>query len=114
MEKITFRDYSFDKPTIDKFTRPNQWVKFDYDNLYPERVMEIVNSSPLQKSILESKKTYIIGAGLDHTEENIYTPNMYESWDELIEKCANDFVYLNAFSVQVILNESGNRFSFFY
>lgn len=114
MEKITFRDYSFEKPYIDKFTRPNQWVKFDYDNLYPERVMEIVNSSPLQKSILESKKTYIIGAGLDHTEENIYTPNMYESWDELIEKCANDFVYLNAFAVQVILNESGNRFSFYH
>lgn len=37
-----------------------------------------------------------------------------ESWYDLIEKCTNDFVYLNAFAVQVILNESGNRFSFFY
>ena len=114
MEKITFRDYSFANPYIDKMTRQNTWVKFDLDNLYPERVMEIVNSSPLQKSILESKKTYILGAGLEPTEENIYTPNMLETWQELIEKCTNDFVYLNAFAVQVILNESGNRFSFYH
>ena len=114
MDKITFRDYSFDKPHIDNMTRKDTWVKFDYDNLYPERVLEIVNQSPLQKSILESKKTYILGAGLDKTEENIYTPNMFETWQDLIEKCANDFVYLNAFAVQVILNESGNRFSFYH
>ena len=114
MEKITFRDYSFANPYIDKMTRRDTWVKFDADNLYPERVMEIVNSSPLQKSILESKKTYILGAGLEPTDENIYTPNMLETWQELIEKCTNDFVYLNAFAVQVILNESGNRFSFYH
>lgn len=114
MEKITFRDYSFDKPYIDKFTRKDTWVKFDYDNLYPERVMELVNSSPLQKSILESKKTYILGAGLENPTENIYTPNMYETWLELLEKCCNDYVYLNAFAVQAILNESGNRWSFYH
>lgn len=114
MEKITFKDYSFYKPYIDKMTRSNTWVKFDVDNQYPERVLDMVNSSPLQKSILESKKTYILGAGLEPTQENIYTPNMFETWQELIEKCTNDFVYLNAFAVQVILNESGNRFSFYH
>lgn len=114
MDKITFRDYSFDKPYIDKMTRRDSWVKFDVDNQYPERVLDMVNSSPLQKSILESRKTYILGAGLDKVDENIYTPNMYESWIDLIEKCVSDYVYLNAFAVQVILNESGNRFSFYH
>jgi hypothetical protein len=114
MDKITFRDYSFDKPYIDKMTRKDSWVKFDYDNQYPERVLDMVNSSPLQKSILESRKTYILGAGLDKVDENVYTPNMLESWIDLIEKCVSDYVYLNAFAVQVILNESGNRFSFYH
>ena len=114
MDKITFRDYSFDKPYIDKMTRRDSWVKFDVDNQYPERVLDMVNSSPLQKSILESRKTYILGAGLDKVDENVYTPNMYESWIDLIEKCVSDYVYLNAFAVQVILNESGNRFSFYH
>ena len=114
MDKITFRDYSFDKPYIDKMTRRDSWVKFDVDNIYPERVLDMVNSSPLQKSILESRKTYILGAGLDKVDENVYTPNMLESWIDLIEKCVSDYVYLNAFAVQVILNESGNRFSFYH
>ena len=114
MDKIIFRDYSFDKPYIDKMTRRDSWVKFDVDNQYPERVLDMVNSSPLQKSILESRKTYILGAGLDKVDENVYTPNMYESWIDLIEKCVSDYVYLNAFAVQVILNESGNRFSFYH
>lgn len=114
MEKITFRDYSINPPVINKFTRKDTWVNYDYDNLYPVRVLELVNSSPLQKAILESKKTYIYGAGLEPTEENIYTPNMFDSWVELIEKCLEDYVYLNAMAVQLVLNESGNRFSFFY
>lgn len=114
MEKITFRDYTIEKPYIDKMTRQNTWVKFDYDNLYPERVLELVNSSPLQKSILESKKTYILGAGLAQTEENIYTPNMTETWADIVEKCVSDMVYLNAISIQCILNESGNRWSFYH
>lgn len=114
MEKITLRDYTIEKPYIDKMTRPNTWVKFDYDNLYPERVLELVNSSPLQKSILESKKTYILGAGLAQTEENIYTPNMTETWSEFVEKCVTDMVYLNAMAIQCILNESGNRWSFYH
>lgn len=114
MEKITFRDYTIEKPYIDKMTRKDTWVKFDYDNLYPERVLELVNSSPLQKSILESKKTYILGAGLAQTEENIYTPNMTETWTDLIEKCVTDMVYLNAMAIQCILNESGNRWSFYH
>ena len=114
MEKVTFRDYSFERPYIDKMTRKDTWVRFDYDNLYPQRVLELVNSSPLQKSILESKKTFIFGAGLEPTEENVYTPNMYETWDELMEKCLNDLVYLNAMSVQCILNESGNRWFFYH
>ena len=58
MEKIIFKDYSFVAPYIDKMTRKDTWVKFDVDNLYPERVMEIVNSSPLQKSIEEDLYTW--------------------------------------------------------
>lgn len=110
---VTFRDYSIDQPYVEKTTR-NGWIRFGYDNLYPKLVLDLVNNSPLQKAILESKKTYIMGAGLEKTEANIYTPNMFESWQELLDKCATDYVYFKAFAVQAILNESGNRFSFYH
>ena len=114
MDKIiTFRDYSIAQPYVERTTR-NGWIRFGSDNLYPRFILELVNSSPLQKAILESKKTYIMGAGLEKTETNIYTPNMFENWYELLDKCVTDYVYFKAFAVQVILNESGNRFSFYH
>lgn len=110
---VTFRDYSIGQPYVEKTTR-NGWIRFGLNNLYPQEILDLVNGSPLQKAILESKKTYILGAGLEKTEANIYTPNMMESWQELIEKCVTDFTYFKAFAIQAILNESGNRFSFYH
>ena len=110
---VTFRDYSIGMPYVEKTTR-NGWIKFGADNLFPDLILNLVNASPLQKAILESKKTYILGAGQEKTEDNIYTPNMFESWFELFSKCTSDMVYFGAFAVQAILNESGNRFSFYH
>ena len=39
---------------------------------------------------------------------------MQDTWAELFQKCARDFVYFGAFAIQVILNKSGNRFSFYH
>lgn len=110
---ITFRDYSISMPYVEKTSRSG-YIRFGWNNLYPQEVLELVNSSPLQKAIVEARKTYILGAGLEKSEANQYTPNMVESWIELIEKCTTDFVYFGAFAVQAILNESGNRFSFYH
>jgi len=110
---VTFRDYSINQPYIEKTTR-NGWIRFGTTNLYPRFILDLVNASPLQKAILESKKTYIMGAGLEKTETNIYTPNLQETWLELMDKCATDLVYFKAFAVQAILNKSGNRFSFYH
>ena len=107
------RDYSIGAPFIDKAAR-RDWVRFGYDNLYPQLCLDLANSSPLQKAILENKLSYLYGAGLAKTEDNIYTPSLGEGWDSLIYKCMTDFTYLNAFAVQVILNEGGNSFSFFH
>ncbi len=114
-EKVNIyqKDYSIGEPFIDKATRKD-WVRFGYDNLYPQMVLDLANSSPLQKSILENKLSYLWGAGLAPTVKSVHTPNLRESWGELVQKVMYDYVYLNAFAMQVVLNESGNRFSFFY
>lgn len=107
------RDFSIGQPFIDKATR-RDWVRFGYDNLYPQLCLQLAADSPLQKAILENKLSYIYGAGLAHVEDNIYSPNLSEGWDSLIYKCMTDFTYLNAFAVQVIMNEGGNSFSFYH
>lgn len=106
------KDFSIGQPFIDKATR-RDWVCFGRDNLYPQLCLDLANSSPLQKSILENKLSYLYGAGLS-TLDNIYTPNLQETWSELLYKCMIDFVYLEAFSLQVILSENGKKFLFFH
>ena len=107
------RDFSIDKPFIDKATRKD-WVRFGYDNLYPQLCLDLANSSPLQKAILENKLSYLYGAGLSKIEDNIYTPNLTETWGQLLYKCMTDYTYLEAFAIQVIMTESGNKFLFYH
>lgn len=110
---ITQRDFSIEQPFIDKSSR-REWVRFGYDNQYPQLCLDLANSSPLQKAILENKLSYMFGAGVAKTEDNIFTPNLGESWSELLYKCMTDYVYLNAFAVQCILSESGNKWLFYH
>lgn len=107
------RDFSIGQPYIDKATR-REWVRFGEDNLYPQLCLDLASESPLQKAIMENKLSYMYGAGLAPVEDNIYTPNLIEGWDEFTYKCMTDYVYLNAFAVQVIMNEGGNSFSFYH
>lgn len=108
------RDYSVAPPLIDSGRGYRDYVRFDADNLFPQRVLQMVADSPLQSAILMNRINFIIGAGLDKTEENIFTPNLTDSWYNLFQKCVRDYVYLGAFAIQCILNESGNRFSFYH
>lgn len=109
---ITQKDYSIYQPYIDRQAR-RDWVKFGYDNQYPQLCLDLANSSPLQKAILENKLSYMYGAGLAKTVDNIFTPNLQDSWSDLLYKCMTDYVYLYAFAVQVIISE-GSKFLFYH
>lgn len=112
-EKIMQRDYSIRQPYINKAKRLN-WVDFDYDNMYPQRALDLAKSSPLQSAILANKLKYALGAGLADYKASIYTPNLTETWEGLLTKLMTDYVYLEAYAVQVILNENGQTFSFYH
>lgn len=111
---INFRDWSLSAPVIRDARYQDRPIPFDLDNLFPQRLLEIVSESPMQTAILNNRINYILGAGFTPTIDNIYTPNLQESWYSLFEKCVRDFVYLGAFSIQCILNESGTRYSFYH
>lgn len=111
---INLKDFTFEPPFIDSGRGYRDYVRFDGDNLFLERLLATVDESPMQKSILENRVNYILGAGFAQTKDNIFTPNLSENWTHMFEKCVRDFVYTGAFAVQVILNESGNRFSFYH
>ena len=110
---INMKDHSIKKPYFDRFLKVGA-VSFDTDNLYPDRILEKVEESPTQSAILENLTNYIYGLGLKDWEADIQQPNFSESWDSLLKKCITDYVYFNAFAIEIIPNELGDRFSFYH
>lgn len=110
---ISLRDNSLSSPYIGHNTRSG-WVSFGANNNFPNEAIDLANSSPLQKSIIDNKISYIMGAGVAKTVDAIYTPNLDETWSEMLFKCVCDYVYLDAFAIEVIPNESGNKFTFYH
>ena len=113
---ITQRNYAVDLPYIDikQRARNKQWVSFDYDNLYPQRVYNMYKESPLQNSIINNQIVYTYGAGLADYSTSIFTPNITEDWSSLIKKCITDMCIFQAFAIQIIPNESMSKFSFYH
>lgn len=113
---ITQRNYAVDLPYIDikQRARNKQWVSFDYDNLYPQRVYNMYKESPLQSAIINNQIVYTYGAGLADYSTSIFTPNITEDWSSLIKKCITDMCIFQAFAIQIIPNESMSKFSFYH
>lgn len=96
------------------FTRNTKgWINYDRDNLLPQRIIELNNESAINRAVIENKVTYICGSGTK-TETYYGQPNPNESWDELIEKVARDYVTFGGYSFQVILNENGKSVSLYH
>lgn len=89
------------------------WINYDRDNLLPQRIIELNNESAINRAVIENKVTYICGSGV---KENEYygQPNPADSWDDLIEKVAKDYVTFGGYCFQVILNENGKSISLYH
>lgn len=113
---ITQRNYAVDLPFIDikQRARNKQWVNFDYDNLYPQRVYNMYKESPLQSAIINNQVKYTYGAGLADYDASIFTPNLTERWEDLIKKCIQDYCIFQAMAIQIIPNESMSKYSFYH
>jgi len=109
---IQLADVSVKSPFIDRSSKT--WVKFGGNNLFPNQLLELVKSSPIQSSILESLFTYSMGSGLDDWETEIYTPNLNYDWYELIKRAMKDYIYFGAFSIQATLNEDGKTYTYWH
>lgn len=114
MEKnIYLRDFSLGTPYIDKAAR-RDWVSFGHRNNFTDELLYLASNSPIQKSILDSKLTYCMGAGVVKLDTVVLPPNINDSWEDLVYKCMSDFVTFEAFALQAILNQDGSTFSFYH
>ncbi|GAB6010783.1 phage portal protein [Viscerimonas tarda] len=101
-------------PTYPSFTKTSRgWISYGRDNNLPQHIIDLNNESAVNKSIIDSKVTYICGSGAD--EAGYYgQPNTGEDWDTLIEKIARDYTTFGGFCFQVIVNENGKSLSLYH
>lgn len=119
MEKQKNMNYSVIKlsetvKTYPTFSRNVKgWINYDTDNLLPQRIIELNNTSAINKAVIENKVTYICGAGV---KDGAYygSPNPNDDWDTLIEKIAKDYTTFGGFCFQVILNQNEKSVSLYH
>ena len=92
-----------------KNNKTGGWVEYGDKNKFPQYIIDIGSKSPVNKSIILSTVTYICGKGIRETanvaDKFVGTPNVTESWDDVIEKVATDYKTFGGFYFQIILNK---------
>ena len=94
------------------------WVQWGRKNDFPQRLSDLYYNSVTHKSCVDFAVTAILGEGVDYDamkeNQSDLVPNYQETWDNLIEKCAKDFVLLGGYAIQVIKNRDNKTYSFFH
>lgn len=100
-------------PTYPSIRKYKDWINYGNDNQFPQYIINLNNSSAINKAILDSKVTYICGDGVDDSEY-VGKPNNSDSWDRFIEKIAKDYVQFGGYAFQVVMNADGISCSLFH
>lgn len=101
-----------------KLNKSAGWIGYGDKNDFPQHIIDINAKSPVNKSIILSTVTYICGKGVKDTAKTaskyVGVPNSSETWDDVIEKIAQDYKTFGGFYWQVILNNDGVTVSLFH
>jgi hypothetical protein len=100
----------------------HEWVSFGIDNLYPEHIIEIYNTSPIHNAILQKKAMGVAGNGIKIVDEeniSLLTKSQFnriknnfgfqDSLVETIKKISEDFEVYGAFALEVIWDKKGTK-----
>ena len=106
---------NFKSIDIPKFVeiRGKDWVSYGEDNLFPQKLIELKNTSAIHNTCLEATTDGVCGEGIEGIGENIVNLQD-ESLNELYRKIALDYVMFNGFALNVIWNRSGDRIAELY
>ncbi|MET0465725.1 MAG: phage portal protein [Chitinophagaceae bacterium] len=109
LQIINFAKHNIPQPTESRNTTDDKWVTWGSNNLYPEYLLRLYNSSPVHAGIIDNKTTHIIGDGLVSKDGKPFqfVPNAIETSESFLRKIVTDYVLFGAFAVEVRKNMLG-------
>lgn len=105
----------FSSIEIPKFVevRGKDWVNFGEDNLYPEKLIELKNSSAIHNTCLDAIYTGIFGEGLKVGGDEFVNTNN-ETLNDIYQKISIDYSVFGGYALNVIWNKGGDRIAEIY
>lgn len=96
----------------------NKWISYGDDNLYPQFVAGLFMKSAMNRTAILSKLDGVLGQGLKTIMEDknylLKRANPHESWNEVFEKIALDYLTFGGFAVHVVWSNDGETIAEFY
>jgi DNA-binding Lrp family transcriptional regulator len=121
LHRLSFLD---DSLPIFKENKAKGYVTYGLDNLYPQELIRLYNSSPKHNAIINQKAAYIVGANTDIkgkntvdiavTQDFLANINAYEDFENLKSKLAQDYELFDGFAVEVIWNKAKTKPAEYY
>lgn len=89
-------------------TRGKDYVSFGKDNLYPDKIIELFNTSAMNGTAINSITDAVKGEGVVEYGSTIIN-QLGETLDDLYAKVALDYVLFGGFAVNTIWNRAGDK-----
>jgi len=99
-------------PVIKEITNKD-WVYYGEENLFPERLIKLYDSSAMHATCINAIKDGIFGEGVKMIGDD-YINTKGETIDDVFEKIVLDYTLYNAYSINVIWNREGTAISEIY
>lgn len=99
-------------PVIKEYNN-KEYVYYGIDNLYPQKLIEMLNGSAMHNTCKEAVASGIFGEGIELIGEE-YINSQGETIDDIFEKIALDYTIYSGYSVNVIWNKESTRISEIY
>ena len=103
---------AIDLPKI-KEVRGKDWMSYGSDNLFPQQLIELYDSSAIHHTAVDSISDAIYGEGIKYYGDE-YVNTKGETINDVYKKIALDYALYNGYAVNVIFNKEGSRITDIY
>lgn len=103
---------AIDLPLI-KEVRGKEYMYYGEDNLFPQKLIQLYDSSAMHHTCIQAITDGIIGEGIENIG-NEYINSKGETVDELFEKISLDYSLYQGYAINVIWNREGTAISEMY
>jgi hypothetical protein len=92
------------------------YIPYGDKNTLPTDLLELIYTSTTHQSIIEFKKSAVIGGGLAISRNEIKIKDLVRdiSWEEFIERTVYDLIVFGGFSWQIVWNKRGDKINGIY